>query len=138
MFKVVICFYLASVFLISGVILPLGDFSLLRDIPEMYHNYSKVTSVEELGAIDFIGDYLLHGKDIFGHNEHDKIPAKGCDVQFQHQASPPNVVFNQFPRAILITSETVLAHPLFRPDFYSSDYRNTLFRPPHARLVAQA
>ncbi|GAB3919290.1 hypothetical protein GCM10028826_40490 [Mucilaginibacter boryungensis] len=112
--------------------MPLGDFSLLRDIPQMYQNYTRITSNEEMGVIDFIGDYLMHGKDIFGHNEHDKVPAKGNDVQFQHQASPLNIVFSYNPALLTTDSYSVLTHPLFIQRFNTSNYRNELFRPPLA------
>ncbi|HAL82826.1 MAG TPA: hypothetical protein DCO83_11795 [Mucilaginibacter sp.] len=114
------------------MVLPLGDFSLMRDIPKMYQNYTKVTPEEEMGVIDFVGDYLLYGKQIFGHNEHDKVPAKGDDVQFRHQASLLNVVFSQIPFTLFIASFSILAHPSFSQVFYTSDYRNKLFRPPLA------
>ncbi|OIQ63416.1 hypothetical protein GALL_550430 [mine drainage metagenome] len=112
--------------------LPLGDFSLLRDIPKMYQNYTKITSEEEVGVIDFIGDYLLYGKQIFGHNEHDKVPAKGNDVQFQHQASPLNIVLLHRTITALIAPAAMLTHPVQAPVFYTGDYRNKLFRPPLA------
>lgn len=107
------------------------DLSLLRDIPQMYHNYAKIASRDEAGAIDFIGDYLLYGKDLFGHNAHDKTPAKGCDVQFQHQASSPNAAFNQVHSILYIASVSILSHPVFKEVFKTSDYRNKLYRPPH-------
>ncbi|MCR8560864.1 hypothetical protein KXD93_24620 [Mucilaginibacter sp. BJC16-A38] len=132
MFKRITCCFLASLFLTGSLILPLGDFSLLRDIPKMYHNYTLITSAEEVGVIDFIGDYLMHGKDLFGHNEHDKTPAKGCDVQFQHQASPLNIVFSHSQIRLLDRPAVDLEHPAFLPNFYTSDYRNELFRPPLA------
>ena len=50
--------------------LPLGDFSLMKDIPGMYLEYQKVANHED--AFDFIGDYLLHGKELLGHNKHNK------------------------------------------------------------------
>jgi hypothetical protein len=132
MYRKIICYFLASLFLISSVMLPLGDFSLLRDIPDMYRNYTKITTAEELGVIDFIGDYLLHGKEIFGNNEHDK-PANGSNtVQFQHQASQLNVVFLQLPISLFIAPESILTHPLFYQQFHTSNFRNKLFRPPLA------
>jgi hypothetical protein len=132
MYRKIICYFLASLFLTGSVMLPLGDFSLMRDIPKMYQNYTKITSGEEMGVIDFIGDYLLYGKQIFGHNEHDKAPAKGLDVQFQHQASPLNVVVSQLPFTLFFNYFSILTHPSFNQVFYTSDYRNTLFRPPLA------
>jgi hypothetical protein len=103
MFKRIICGCLACLFLTGSIMLPMGDFSLTRDIPKMYENYTKITSQQEMGVIDFIGDYLLYGKQIFGHNEHDKVPAKGNEIQFQHQASPLNVVFLQTAINLLIS-----------------------------------
>lgn len=132
MLKRIACCFLASLFLTGSVMLPLGDFSLLRDIPKMYQNYTKITSEEEVGVIDFIGDYLLYGKQIFGHNEHDKIPAKGNDVQFQHQASPLNIVFLHRTINLTVAPVSALTHPAFTSVFYTGDYRNKLFRPPLA------
>ena len=98
----------------------------------MYQNYSKITCEEELGIVDFVGDYLLYGKQIFGHNEHDKSPVKGNEVQFQHQASSPNVVVVKLHRILFIAPVSILSHPEFNLEFYTSDYRNKLFRPPLA------
>jgi hypothetical protein len=132
MFKQITSGFLVCLFLTGSIILPMGDFSLMRDIPKMYANYSKITSQEEMGVIDFIGDYLLYGKQIFGHNEHDKIPAKGNEVQFQHQASPLNIVFLHCTITLLVAPAAKPTHPIHSPTFYTGDYRNTLFRPPLA------
>jgi hypothetical protein len=116
----------------GSVILPLGDFSLLRDIPEMYNNYTKITSAEEMGVIDFIGDYLLHGKEIFGNNERDKIPANGNAVQFQHQASPLNVVFQHHVVNFLHSPESIITYTTFYESRCTCGYSDELFRPPLA------
>jgi hypothetical protein len=132
MFKRITCCFLASLFLTGSLMLPLGDFSLLRDIPKMYQNYKKITSAEEMGIIDFVGDYLLSGKQIFGHNEHDKIPAKGDDVQFQHLASPLNIAILHRTVNLLITPVAIITHIVHTHVFYTGDYRTKLFRPPLA------
>lgn len=132
MFRKIICCFLASLFFISSVLLPLGDFSLLRDIPDMYRNYTKITTAEELSTIDFIGDYLLHGKEIFGNNKHDKAANGSNTVQFQHQANPLNVVFLQLPISLLIAPESISPHPLFHQAFRTFNFHNELFRPPLA------
>jgi hypothetical protein len=64
----------------------LGDFSLLNDLPRMYRAYEKVASPDEKGVIDFLGDYLLGGKDLLGHNKHDKTD-KTNTIQFRHATS---------------------------------------------------
>ena len=132
MYKRMLCCFLATLYLTGSVIFPLGDFSLMRDIPRMYQNYSKVTCAEELGVVDFIGDYLLYGKQIFGHNQRDKVPGKGNEVQFQHQASATNVVFNQLYQILFIIPFILVSHASFNLVIYSSDYRSKLFRPPLA------
>ena len=122
---------MAFLLLSGSLVLPLGDFSLLQDIPGMYGNYCKVTTPEELGVADFIGDYLLQGKDIFGHNKHDKQAGK--EVQFQHQADPLTIV--------LFLRNGMLLSPLREPkNKYSvvnyqvccSNHAKALFRPPIA------
>jgi len=110
----------------------LGDFAMMKDLPRMYRNYTKITSSEEAGLVDFIGDYLLHGKDILGHNEHDKIPAKGNEVQFQHQASQLNVVLIKRLSLTVVTGELSITYPLFNKQIKTSGYLNELFRPPLA------
>lgn len=129
-YKKICCYFLAILYLTGSVIFPLGDFSLMRDIPKMYQNYSKITCQEELGVVDFVGDYLLYGKQIFGHNHRDKVPAKGNEVQFQHQASPSNVLFNQLYQILFIIPFILLFHAPFNPVINTSDYKNKLFRPP--------
>lgn len=112
--------------------LPLGDVSLMRDIPDMYGNYSKITTPEELGIIDFIGDYLLHGKEIFGHNKNDRTQESSGHVQFQHQAVPLNIM-------IPVQHIPMLAWQVFQKEYrplmqpyLASGHLNELLRPPLA------
>lgn len=114
------------------MVLPLGDFSLMQDIPGMYRNYTKICSDEELDIVDFIGDYLLHGKEIFGHNEHDKPQSDSGGVQFQHQANSLNILLCQPLVNVFSISEVNEEHTLFRQSFQTSDYCNDLFKPPLA------
>jgi hypothetical protein len=130
MFKKLLSYCFALLFLTGSLIFPLGDLSLMRDIPKMYQNYTAVTSGEEADAIDFIGDYLLHGKDLLGHNEHDKTPAKGSEIQFQHQANLTNVIFGHVHQFLFPVSVIRLSHPPFGRVFYLSNCQNTVFRPP--------
>jgi len=132
MVKNLISVILACLFLSSSVVLPLGDFTMMKDLPNMYRNYTKITSPEEAGLVDFIGDYLLYGKDILGHNERDKIPTKGNEVQFQHQANQLNVVFIKRYHLNIITDDLPVVHRAFNKQIKTSGYLNELFRPPLA------
>lgn len=123
---------IAFLLFIGSVVFPLGDFSLTRDLPEMYRNYSKITTPEEMGVIDFIGDYLLHGKEIFGHNAHDKPQTGTNNVQFQHQAAPFYVVLTRIQLLQLLIPLHITAHPITSFIAYTSNFKNKLFRPPLA------
>ncbi len=123
---------MACFFLGGSTLLPLSDFSLMQDIPDMYRNYTKITTADELGVIDFIGDYLLHGKDLFGHNEHDK-PQSGADnVQFQHQANPLSIVLFTVHICVITRPEVQKAHRVCHKSITTSDYHQELLRPPLA------
>jgi len=121
---------MACFFLGSSIIFPLGDFSLTRDLPQMYRNYSKITTADELSVLDFVGDYLLHGKDLLGHNQRDKQQNPTNNVQFQHQPNAVCVVLvaaqtsPRYPSQVLNTP-TVSYLPVLTTDFHDD-----LFRPP--------
>jgi len=132
MFTRTIASFLACLFLAGSTLLPLGDFSLMRDLPGMYQSYTKVVK-EEPDVLDFIGDYLLHGKEIFGHNKHDATPQNESGLQFQHQANSLTVVVSQLgfePHHLPISRK---AYPQQRDSICTSDYQNELFRPPLVR-----
>lgn len=129
--KAVTCFF-AFLFLASSVLLPMGDFSLAQDIPTMYRNYSRITTQEELGVIDFVGDYLLHGKEIFGHNAHDKTTGNNNGVRFLHQANPINMVFLMDHYTVFNLFNINISYPNPGKSFSVTDFHEELFRPPLA------
>jgi len=125
-----ITLWMACFFLGGSILLPLGDFSLLRDIPVMYHNYTKITTPEEMGIMDFVGDYLLHGKELFGHNEHDKPQSASNNIQFQHQANPLTVVLQAIPPNMLFVPELKKDYKPCNKITMPTEYPETLYRPP--------
>jgi len=132
MIKKLIILAMACFILTGSVVFPLGDFSLTRDLPEMYRNYSKIATPEDFGVIDFIGDYLLHGKEIFGHNAHDKPQNASNSVQFQHQPFPFFVIVNSVQLRIPVIINDIIVHAPPHVASNTSDFKNKLFRPPLA------
>jgi hypothetical protein len=130
MFKKAMCIVFAAQFLLASLIFPLGDFALMSDIPQMYRNYAKVACKEELGIIDFIGDYLLGGRQLLGHNLHDKIPETGNNVQFQHRAMCLDVIFNPLPSTILMIYVYSNSPKVYYSTFQTSGHIDKVFRPP--------
>jgi hypothetical protein len=130
MAKKTIALLMACFFLGGSILLPLGDFSLMRDIPDMYHNYTNITTPNEAGIIDFIGDYLLQGKELLGHNGHDKPQSATNNVQFQHQANPLSVALSNNHLHINYLPEREKTHPVSNKPMVTSDYHRELLRPP--------
>jgi hypothetical protein len=130
MIKKLIALWMACFFLAGSVLLPLGDFSLLRDIPGMYHNYKKITTADELGVIDFIGDYLLQGKEILGHNKHDKPESPVNSAQLRHQANSIQVLIPNFPLSAIKITESQKAFNICNKPVVTTGYTRELLRPP--------
>ena len=121
---------LALLFFISGSILPMGDFSLMQDLPAMYHNYSRLTTDEDAGVIDFIGDYLLGGREIFDHNKNDKTDSRNGGVNFQHQANPLPIIFVNAHESLTFVNELPKEQVLLDILSISPANQTDLFRPP--------
>ncbi|WP_295676945.1 hypothetical protein [uncultured Mucilaginibacter sp.] len=128
--KKLIALCMAGFFLAGSIVLPLGDFSLLRDIPGMYHNYKKITTPDELSLTDFIGDYLLQGKEIFGHNKHDKSENPVNNTQFRHQANSLQVLIPDFYLSDIKTAGNKKTYNSCNKPFVIAGYANELLRPP--------
>lgn len=97
----------------------------------MYSAYEKVVAPDEKGVFDFIGDYLLDGKNLLGHNKQD-LPFKQGTMQFEHFATFA-AIFHECPP--LIIPMTIPMRPAYSGTdlpFVLSDYHPVLFRPPLA------
>lgn len=131
MIRRVAAFFLLGQLLIGSTLLPLGDFSALRELPRMYQTYEKVVSPDEKGILDFVGDYLLGGKDMLGHNQHDH-PSKPGDFHFQHTTSF-SVLFQATPPVCYVSTVNILTSKFaFHLPGVPSHYTSSLFRPPLA------
>jgi hypothetical protein len=120
---------LGLLFLISSCILPLGDFSLINDLPSMYRNYCQLR-VGDPDVLDFVGDYLMGGKDIFGHNSEDRPVKPGSPIQYQHQAGVPLYFAVQMLKLANKTEPAVVEYPYHLQFFHLSEYHSELLRPP--------
>ncbi|MGN6640864.1 MAG: hypothetical protein ACTHJ8_18280 [Mucilaginibacter sp.] len=126
----VIAGILALFFVTGSSILPLGDFSLMNDLPSMYKAYCHVR-VGEPDVLDFIGDYLMGGKDILGHNHEDR-PVKSSPIHYQHQASMSLFYMLQLSDLPAKLQTDIIEHIVQKQLFHTSDYQGKLLRPPLA------
>lgn len=127
MIRYTITLLLGFYFLAGSIILPLGDFSLMSDLPDMYHSYCKITA-EKPDIFDFIGDYIWGGKDLLGHNKHDA--STSGTLQFQHQATQ-TLFFNHYFNLIPHKQELLIAkYNIHSIAFRESDFYKETLRPP--------
>ena len=122
--------FLALLFFTSSSVLPMGDFSLMQELPAMYHNYSRLTTAEDAGVIDFIGDYLLGGREIFNHNKNDKTDSSAGGVNFHHQANPLPIIFINATDSLSFVNELLKEVVTLKILSISPANRTDLFRPP--------
>jgi hypothetical protein len=129
MFRRIIALMMTGQLLFGSIALPLGDFSLLKQLPAMYQAYEKVAAPDEKGILDFVGDYLLNGKALLGHNQHDQTSNSG-DLQFQHAVAFAMIIH---PGSPLASPVLMQASPVYSAIYLPaalSDYHPSLFRPP--------
>ncbi len=85
--KVAVTILFLLYYLFGSIVLPLGDFSTVADLPDMYH-HCKATEDIDLTAMDFVTDHLLNIDGLFDqHDHHDRQkPHKPFHSQFQHHS----------------------------------------------------
>ncbi len=122
-------------FLTGSMLLPLGDFSLMKDLPQMYKAYQKLAPHEEQDVFDFVGDYLLNGKAILGHNKHDAPESSQSGVQYQHSAGFCSILVVHFQLNAVAVNEHEIIHKQTNLPVNTSDFHPELFRPPLAVIA---
>ncbi|MBC6113014.1 hypothetical protein ACFOG5_19140 [Pedobacter fastidiosus] len=129
--RTITALFLYCYFLAGSVIFPLSDFSLMRDLPAMYRSYCEIR-VGKPDICDFVGDYLLHGKELFGNNAHDAKPKNGGTLQFQHQPTLSIFFVQHVFRLFTDIGRLLTNEPVYHDCDYSSEYYHQHFRPPIA------
>jgi hypothetical protein len=115
-------------YLFSSFCLPSGNFSALRELPELYRN-CKQTEHADMNLFDFITDHLLNIDGLF--DEH----APGDD-QKPHQHLPTHLQMLQLsilaqPIKISVSVPQILRHQSEPPfSFLTSNYLAEILRPP--------
>lgn len=109
--------------------LPLGDFSFLRDIPQMY-SQCKAIEDKDMTAFDFITDHLLNIDGLFDQHENGDPQKPHHPMQYNHHAQ---VNFSLIPYFVF---SVTLLHPddvktvIPFDNSILSDYTSVIFRPP--------
>lgn len=122
---------LLTFYSLGTLFLPLGDFSTLQDIPEMY-NHCKATEHRDMTALDFVTDRLINIDGIFDKHKNGDEQKPHSPIKTQHVV--PTVAFQAmsiFPLSVKKTYASEKKIFPFLSDIYIvSDYISKLFRPP--------
>lgn len=103
----------------------------MRDLPAMYRSYCEIKAGEP-DVCDFVGDYLLHGKDLFGNNAHDAKPRNEGALQFQHQPALSIFFLQTTIQLFSDNGQFIGNQPSYRIRYHISEYHDQYFRPPIA------
>lgn len=114
---------------LGTLFLPLGDFSLLQDLPQMYQ-HCKTTEDKDMTAIDFITDHLINIDSIFDKHENGDDQKPHIPVQYHSQQLQTIYLIQVFE---IPDANPIVLNNKF-PDYseiiYLSDYIFKIFRPP--------
>lgn len=109
--------------------LPMGDFSALNDILEMYR-HCKATEDKDMTAFDFITDHLINIDCIFDKHDNGDEQKPHTPIHFHHQ-QPPNYFLTQ---AFKVSESNIsiikVELPIYEESNYYSNFHSSVFRPP--------
>ena len=116
-------------YLFGTFCLPMGDFSVIQDLPQMY-SHCKATEDKDMTAIDFITDHLINIDCIFDKHDNGDEQKPHTPIQFRHSQSQTTFIAQQFYFSIIKPTSPQIKHPIFFEDFNLTDYKSRIFRPP--------
>ena len=109
--------------------LPLGDFSLLQDIPEMYQ-HCKATEDEDMTSLDFITDHLVNIDGIFDKHDKGDEQKPHSPLQSEHHGKAQVSFINSFGYSMVILNPIAVKLALPLESAIQSDFIFKIFRPP--------
>ncbi len=110
--------------------LPMGDFSSLQDLPEMYQ-HCKATEDKDMTPLDFLTDHLINIDGLFDKHKNGDEQKPHAPIQYRHISQ---LVVFQLPTIISLKTANISfveqSHLYHSDNFVKSDYITKVFRPP--------
>jgi len=124
----------ANIFLLAfysfGIFcLPMGDFSSLNELTEMYH-HCKATEDKDMTLIDFITDHLINVDCIFDKHENGDKQKPHNPIQFHHIQQTYNFATKTFKVCDSNFAIILKSYHNFEEGNYCSNFHSNVFRPP--------
>ena len=125
--------FLLIYYVFGSLVLPMGDFSMLPNLPKMYQN-CKATEHHDMNPFDFITDHLINIDGLFdahGNGDeqkpHQPFPLQHHNFQVQYcLPTLPNISLEQ--RAILPFEKRIM--PVYQEFALTSAFLGCIFKPP--------
>lgn len=127
--KKAINIFLLAFYSFGTFCLPLGDFSLLQDIPEMYR-HCKATEDKDMTPIDFVTDHLVNIDSLFDKHENGDEQKPHSTNQTQHHGQKQVTLITSFAFSISQFYQIESKPSIPNLNFLPSDYITKFFRPP--------
>ena len=129
--KKIISILILTYYSLGILLLPMGDFSVLKDLPKMYE-HCKVNEDKDMTPLDFVTDHLLNIDGLFDKHDNGDGQKPHSPTHLHHQSHI--VAFQSF---ISFVFENKISHysestllPIYSTNFIKSDYISKIFRPP--------
>ena len=109
--------------------LPVGDFSVLKDLPQMYQ-HCKTTEDKDMTLLDFITDHLINIDGVFDKHDNADKQKPHQPVQYQQDGCSVFSFVSYFPITFtqFYTKEKKQVAQIH--NFIPSGFISTIFRPP--------
>lgn len=107
----------------------MGDFSVLKDIPEMY-KHCKATEDNEMTPLDFLTDHLVNCDALFDKHDHGDRQKSHQPLQNHHNIQVPLFSLTCFQFSLQHISTLAVNTTTMADLFFSSAYLASVFRPP--------
>ena len=121
--------FLLAFYLFGTLCLPMGNFSVIQDLPQMY-NHCKTTEDKDMTPFDFITDHLINIDCIFDKHNNGDEQKPHTPIQFHHLQIQTTFIVQQFDSLIKKPMLLISKLPICLEICYFSDYISKIFRPP--------
>lgn len=129
--KKIINIIIIAFYTLGSLLLPLGDFSVLNDIPQMYQ-HCKATEDKDMSPFDFITDHLINIDCLFDKHDNGDNQKPHAPFQFKHQQIVNYFLSNE---SIIIINKSIIQSklkPVYLENIYCSNFLSCIFHPPIA------
>jgi hypothetical protein len=123
--------FLLIFFSIASLCLPMGNLTMMQNIPEMY-SHCKSTEDKDMGPLDFITDHLLNIDALFDNHDKGDEQKPHKPIQLETHCQPFVFVISTIILSIEPFYPSLIKHNFQYENYYKLGFLSEVFRPPIA------